>query len=152
MLFIALPAVELWLLIEVGTRLGTLPTLAIVIFTGAVGAFLARMQGLGVVADVRERTARGEMPAGSLADGVMILVAAALLVTPGILTDAVGFSLLVPGVRRAIKAFLLDRMRRAIEQNRLRVRVEGFDVDADPFSRRAHDIELESENDNRWIH
>ena len=99
LLFIIVPAVELGLLIQVGIYLGTWPTLALIVFTGIVGAYLARRQGLSVLTCAQEQMDRGEHPAGSLADGVMILVAGALLMAPGILTDAFGFSLLVPGFR-----------------------------------------------------
>ena len=74
---------------------------------------------------------RGELPASSLADGVMILVAGALLMAPGILTDAFGFSLLVPGFRNLIKDILLACFRRAVEENRVHVHVSGMGFDAD---------------------
>ena len=130
LLFIVVPAVELGLLIQVGIYLGTWPTLALIVFTGILGAYLARLQGLSVLRRAQEQMARGELPAGSLADGVMILVAGALLMTPGILTDAVGFSLLVPSFRNRIKAVVLARYRKAVEDNRVRVHVSGFRFDA----------------------
>jgi UPF0716 protein FxsA len=135
LLFIAVPAVELALLIEVGRHLGTIPTLLLVVFTGMLGAFLARMQGLAVLRAAQEKMARGELPAGSVADGVLILVAAALLVTPGILTDACGFLLLVPAFRNAIKAALLRRFRRAVEENRVKVHVASFGFPPEDLNR-----------------
>ena len=83
LLFILVPAIELALLLEVGSHLGTLPTLGLIAVTGVVGASLARRQGLAVLRRAQDQMARGELPAGSLADGVMILVAGALLITPG---------------------------------------------------------------------
>ena len=135
LLFIIVPAVELGLLIQAGIYLGTWPTLALIVFTGIVGAYLARRQGFSVWTRAEEQMDRGEFPAGSLADGVMILVAGALLMTPGILTDAFGFSLLVPGFRNLIKHTLLARFRKAVEENRVHVHVSGmgFDVDSDPM-------------------
>ena len=106
-------------------------TLALIVFTGIVGAYLARRQGLSVLTRAQKQMARGEVPAGSLADGVMILVAGALLMTPGIFTDAFGFSLLVPGFRNLIKDTLLARFRKAVEENRLHVHVSGMGFDAD---------------------
>jgi UPF0716 protein FxsA len=126
LLFILVPAVELAILIELGRHLGTIPTLAIIVLTGTLGAILARLEGLNVLRSAQEKMSRGELPAGSMADGVMILVAAALLVTPGILTDAFGFLLLVPWFRNVVKGFLLRRFRKAVEENRVRVQVSGF--------------------------
>lgn len=126
LLFLLVPAVELAILIELGRYIGTIPTLAIIVLTGTLGATLARREGLSVLRSAQEKMGRGELPAGSVADGVMILIAAALLITPGILTDALGFLLLVPGFRNLVKEFLLRRFRRAVEENRVRVHVSGF--------------------------
>ena len=131
LLFIIVPAVELGLLIQVGNLLGVWPTLALIVFTGIVGAYLARLQGLSVLMRAQEQMNRGELPAGSLADGVMILVAAALLMTPGILTDAVGISLLVPAFRNRIKDVVLARFQKAVEENRVQVHVSGMGFDSD---------------------
>jgi len=99
LLFILLPAAELALLIEFGSRFGTLHTLILIVLTGIVGASLARSQGLGVMGEIQQEVAAGRLPTNSLVDGVIILVAAALLVTPGILTDAFGFLCLLPAFR-----------------------------------------------------
>jgi UPF0716 protein FxsA len=131
LLFIIVPAIELGVLIQVGTVLGTWPTLALIVFTGILGAYLARLQGLSVLSRAQQQMSRGELPAGSLADGVMILVAAALLMTPGILTDAFGFSLLVPALRNRIKAIVLARFRKAVDENRVHVHVSGMGFDSD---------------------
>lgn len=135
LLFIVVPAVELGILIQVGKALGTLPTLALIVFTGILGAYLARLQGLSVLSRAQEQMNRGELPAGSLADGVMILVAAALLMTPGILTDGFGFALLVPAFRNGIKTVVLKWFRKAVQENRVRVHVSGmgFDAGSDPI-------------------
>ena len=127
-LFIVVPAVELALLIEIGRRVGTLATLGLIVVTGILGAALARHQGLGVLRRVQAELAAGRVPAGSLLDGVFILFAGALLMTPGILTDAVGFLCLVPGVRTLIKRELWRRFERAVREDRIRVAVhlEGF--------------------------
>lgn len=119
LLFVALPAVELALLLEVGRRIGTLETLGLIVVTGAVGAAMARHQGLRVLSRVREEVSGGTMPASSLLDGVLILLAAALLVTPGVLTDAFGLLCLVPGFRTLIKGEMVRRIERAIEEGRV---------------------------------
>jgi UPF0716 protein FxsA len=123
LLFIVLPAVELALLIEIGRRIGTLETLALIVVTGAVGAAMARNQGLRVLSQVREEVAAGTMPASSLVDGVLILIAAALLVTPGILTDAFGFLCLVPGFRTLVKREVVRRFERAVQEGRVHVNI-----------------------------
>ena len=127
LLFVVLPAVELALLIEIGSRFGTLHTLALIVVTGVVGASLARGQGLGVLRRIQSDVEQGQLPAHSLVDGVMILVAAALLVTPGILTDAFGFLCLVPAFRRVVRGLLWKRLERAVRENRLHM-----DVHFDP--------------------
>jgi UPF0716 protein FxsA len=128
LLFIVVPALELALLVEVGSRIGTLATLAIIVATGALGAALARHQGLRTVRAIQEELASGELPAGSLVDGVIILLAGALLITPGILTDAVGFLCLVPRVRDAAKRMLQRRFERAIREQRIHVTTQVFDA------------------------
>ncbi len=125
LLFIVLPAVELGLLIELGQRIGTLETLALIVVTGIVGASMARSQGLSLLSRVREQISAGEMPADSLLDGLMILIASALLVTPGVLTDAFGFLCLMPAFRALIKRELVRRFMRAVEENRVQMSVQG---------------------------
>ncbi|HXV65502.1 MAG TPA: FxsA family protein, partial [Vicinamibacteria bacterium] len=118
------------------------------VVTGVVGAFAARRQGLGVVAEARAQASRGEIPAGFLVDGVMILLAAALLVTPGLITDSFGFLLLVPAIRARVKAHLLERLKRAVEQNRIQVRVVGGGRGGP-----VHEIDPREESDTgRWVH
>jgi UPF0716 protein FxsA len=124
LLFIGLPAVELALLIEIGRRIGTLETIGLIVVTGIVGAAMARSQGLRVLSRVRDEISAGQMPADSLLDAVMILVASALLITPGVLTDAVGFLCLVPGFRRLVKDGIVRRIRSAIEDGRVHVSVQ----------------------------
>lgn len=125
LLFVVLPAVELGLLIEIGSRIGTAATVVLIAATGIVGASLARHQGLGVLRDLQSETAAGRLPAGSLVDGVIILVAAALLVTPGVLTDAFGFLCLVPGFRRLVKRALHRRLDDAVQEGQIQVEVYG---------------------------
>lgn len=114
-LFIAVPAVELILLIKLGGMIGLLPTLAIIFFTGALGATLARWQGLSVLGQIQTQMAQGQLPANALFDGVIILLAGALLLTPGFLTDIVGFLSLVPGVRNVFKRAIRKRIEQSIQ-------------------------------------
>jgi UPF0716 protein FxsA len=124
-LFILVPAVELALLIEIGSRIGTLATLGLIAATGVVGAALARWQGFQALRQIRQEIAEGRPPAGSLVDGVMILLAGALLITPGILTDAVGFLCLVPAFRALLKRELWRRFEREVREQQIRITLHG---------------------------
>lgn len=105
-LFLLIPLAELALLIEVGRRIGTGPTLAIIVVTAVAGAWLTRQQGMAVLRDIRRQLHAGEVPASRLVDGLPILIAGVVLLTPGLLTDAAGFFLLIPGGRAVVKAWL----------------------------------------------
>lgn len=101
-LFLALvlvPIIEIGLFIEVGGAIGLWPTLGIVVLTAAIGTYLLRTQGIGVLAELQRKLERGEDPSGTLANGAMILISGIVLLTPGFFTDALGFLLLMPPVR-----------------------------------------------------
>jgi len=132
LLFIVVPAVELYLLLEIGQRIGALPTFALIVGTGVLGAWLVRLQGLSVLERVRTETAAGKLPAGAMVDGIIILIAGAVLMTPGVLTDAFGFACLIPGVRNVFKRWLNRRFEGAIEQGRVHVST-GPDSGSNPF-------------------
>lgn len=139
-LFVVVPAVELALLIEVGQRIGAGATLGLIVATGVVGASLARRQGLGVLRRLQQETQAGRIPADPLVDGAFVLVAGALLITPGILTDVVGFLCLVPGVRTLVKRRVRRDVARAVREQRLHVQV----MTDEPWSPReekvVHDV------------
>jgi len=126
LLFIAVPAIELALLIEVGSRIGTLDTLALIFLTGALGASVARYQGFQVLGQIQREMAAGHLPGEALVDGAIILVAAALLITPGILTDAAGFLALIPATRTLFKRFARRWFQTRVREGRVYVRT-GFD-------------------------
>ncbi|MFQ5502009.1 MAG: FxsA family protein [Phycisphaerae bacterium] len=100
LLFIIVPAFDLWLLFQVGAVITFGPTFALVILTGIVGAALAKRQGLQTMARINAELTAGRMPTRELAEGLMILLAAAVLITPGFITDLFGLTLLVPPFRR----------------------------------------------------
>ena len=120
-LFIAVPAVELILLLELGRLVGVFETVALIVLTGVVGASLARSQGLRVLSEAQRELAQGRMPADSLVDGLMILIAGALLVTPGVLNDGFGFLCLIPVFRAGVKRQLRQRLKRALEDGRVQM-------------------------------
>lgn len=100
LLFIIVPAFDLWLLFQVGGVLTFVPTFGLVILTGLAGAALARRQGLQAMAKIQTELGSGRMPTRELAEGLLILLAGAVLITPGFLTDLFGLGLLIPPFRR----------------------------------------------------
>jgi UPF0716 protein FxsA len=103
LLFIALPIAELYVIIQVGGAIGVLPTLAILLLDGIVGAALARSQGRAAWQRFNLALAEGRVPARETADGAMIIFGGALLLTPGFITDVVGLLLLLPPTRAVIR-------------------------------------------------
>ncbi len=102
LLFLLIPLLEIYLLIKVGGIIGALPTVFMVVFTAVLGAWLLRIQGLSTLMRVRATLAQGGIPAVEMLEGAVLLVAGALLLTPGFFTDAIGFACLVPSLRRAL--------------------------------------------------
>lgn len=125
LLFVAVPLLELFLLIRLGGLIGLFPTLALCVLTGVAGAWLARREGLRVLWSFQERLARGGVPGRALMDGLCVLTGGALLLTPGLLTDVVGFSLLLPPSRRWIKERMRRRIERELAKGSLRVTTLG---------------------------
>ena len=117
-LFTIVPAVELVLLIEVGQRIGAVYTVGIVVLTGVLGAFLAKLQGLLTLKRIQDDVNRGVMPAEAMFDGVIILCSGLLLLTPGFVTDFLGFAGLLPFTRRAIKRLLARKASKMIREGR----------------------------------
>jgi UPF0716 protein FxsA len=113
-LFTLIPVVELALLIQLGQFLGVLPTVVLVLATGALGAALARSQGSQAWHRLQTSLSRGTFPGEELINGVLILAGGLLLLTPGILTDLIGFAALIPGSRHMIKAYLKRRINQRV--------------------------------------
>lgn len=109
--FVGVPLIEIGLFIQVGGWIGLWPTLAIVILTAIAGTALVRSQGGQVLRQIQGSFDKLEDPTEPMAHGAMILLSGALLLTPGFFTDAVGFALLVPGVRTRVFRFLRSRVR-----------------------------------------
>lgn len=108
--FILIPLVEFFLLVWIADRTSVLTTIGLVIITGIIGSLLARAEGVKAWRRFRESAAEGRLPGREIQDGLMIAFAAALLLTPGLLTDAVGFLLLVPFTRERIRRFFASRI------------------------------------------
>jgi len=123
LLFIIMPILELALLIQLGQVVGVPLTLALVISTGVAGAWMARLEGLKTLWALQSELAQGRLPTQSILDGLAILVGGALLLTPGILTDIIGFSLLLPPSRRVIQWRVRARLEKSIREGAMRVTV-----------------------------
>jgi UPF0716 protein FxsA len=108
--FIGIPLIEIGLFIQVGGLLGLWPTLLIVLLTAIAGTALVRSQGIAALRNIQNSIDRLDNPTEPIAHGAMILVSGILLLTPGFFTDAIGFSLLVPGVRERVFDFLKSRI------------------------------------------
>lgn len=105
-LFVAVPLIEIALLIKLGEIAGFWPTFFLVVITGILGATLARKQGLDAWQKIQQELAQGRMPTSQLMDGLLILIGGIVLLTPGLITDTIGFLLLIPYMRRLAKSYL----------------------------------------------
>ncbi len=106
LLFAVVPVAEIYVLVSVGSVIGVVPTIALVLLTALAGAHLARMQGLSVMLRIRENLAQGFMPAEELLDGLLIFMAGMVLLAPGFLTDIAGLLILLPATRNMFKRWL----------------------------------------------
>lgn len=109
LLLLLVPLVEIYFLIQVGQVIGAVPTIALVVFTALLGAMLLRFQGWTTLQRTRLSMAQGQLPAIEMMEGVLLLFAGILLLMPGFFTDAIGFLLLIPPLRRALIRRFLSR-------------------------------------------
>ncbi|MEM1042092.1 MAG: FxsA family protein [Bacteroidota bacterium] len=114
LLFTVVPILELTLLVWLGGRIGFWPTVGLIAATAIIGSTLAHREGLSALARFRARMAQGEVPGDELTDGILILIAGAFLLTPGVLTDVVGFLGLLPPTRKVIKQAVSKRVRQSM--------------------------------------
>ncbi len=144
LLFTVGPVVELYLLIELGRATSAGTVVAVVLCTGFAGAALAKRQGLGLLRRMNEDLAAGRLPTEGLLDGLMILFGGALLITPGLVTDALGLALLFPPTRRVFKAGVKRWIQRQIELGRAEVRFHASSL-YDPHADMDYDIDMEED-------
>ena len=113
-LFIAVPLLEMIILIKLGALIGTFETLSIIVITGFIGASLAKREGTDIFYRIKNKWAEGQMPADEIGHGLLILISGILLITPGFITDLFGFSILIPWLRvkyiNAIKRVFRNRL------------------------------------------
>jgi UPF0716 protein FxsA len=123
LLMIVVPLVETFVLIEVGSLIGPLPTVLLLLLDGVLGAWLARREGIAVLRQLSEDLKQGLPPARHLMEGALVLVGAVLLITPGFTTDLVGMLLLIPFTRRRIAPLVLRYLA-------ARFQIRGFEEQA----------------------
>lgn len=133
LLFIVVPLTELALLLRIGDAIGLGPTIALVILTGMLGWWLAKREGLRTWLKIQSELNQGRLPGNHLVDALLILVAGAVLITPGVLTDAVGFLLLIPPVRSMVRNALKKRFQS-------RVVMVNMSRGMGPFQRASEDF------------
>ncbi len=126
LLFTLVPLLELAILIEIGRHMGLWATLVLIVLTGALGATLAKYQGWVTWQRIQADLAMGIVPSGRVIDGALILLAGVVLITPGLLTDCVGFALLIPQLRDRIKRRLRDWFARKVASGQVQVRFGPF--------------------------
>lgn len=109
--FTTIPLVEIYLLIHIGSVFGVFTSIALVFFTGLLGAYLARIQGIKTLFKIQESIKEGRMPSGELLEALLIVAAGIVLLTPGFLTDTIGFLLLLPNIREIVKSWVQSKIK-----------------------------------------
>lgn len=122
LLFLLVPVVEIYLLLKVGSLMGALPTVAVLLAISLLGAWLVRHQGFIVLQRIRMELAQGRLPAAELMDGALILVGGVLLLTPGFFTDFLGLFFIFPPPRILIKRLLGHWLQRRLSRGNFIVR------------------------------
>lgn len=126
LLLLITPVVELALLLRVGNWIGFWPTVGILVATAILGSFLVKREGLAVWRRLQDRLKVGDLPGTQIVDGVIILVAGVLLVTPGVFTDVAGIMGLVPLTRIPIRKYLMNRFQRSVERGSVNIGFGSF--------------------------
>jgi len=121
LLFTLVPAIELYLIIKVGSVIGALNTIFIIILTGVLGAYYARQQGFRVISNIQWKIQHGTLPGDDLINGAMLMAGGALLITPGFITDFTGFALIFPPTREIIKRSIKTYLQRKIDRGEIRL-------------------------------
>ncbi|WP_226667064.1 FxsA family protein [Metabacillus litoralis] len=121
LLIIVIPALEIGILIFSGNTIGAIPTILLIILTGVIGAWLAKQQGIETLRNAQQQMQYGQVPGSAIIDGLCILVGGLLLLTPGFITDTVGFLLLFPISRNKIKPLLLIMIKKMIDRNQITI-------------------------------
>lgn len=121
LLIIVIPAIDIGILLLSGKTFGFFPTTALIILTGIAGAYLAKKEGLQTLRRAQEQLAYGQIPGESVLDGICIIIGGTLLLTPGFVTDLLGFLLLFPPSRKPFKLLMKNILRRRIERGNIKI-------------------------------
>lgn len=121
LVLIGLPIIEIMVFIQAADSIGWLSVIGLTILTAVLGTALIRIQGFAAVTQLRASMQDGRAPVEPVVDGVFLLVAAPLMMTPGFVTDAIGFALLVPPVRHAIARWALAKLKRSVDSGRVTI-------------------------------
>ncbi|MBM7622665.1 FxsA family protein [Sporohalobacter salinus] len=148
LLFTIVPIIELALLIKLGNYVGLLPTLGLIAITGIIGASLARSQGFLVINQIRNKLSTGSLPADSLIEGLLILIGGGLLLTPGLLTDVTGFSLIIPITRKAIRRVAKVKLKNQITKGN--IQFSFFGNNKSSRDNQEYNWQQTDKKDNDW--
>ena len=144
LLFIIIPIIEIYLLIEVGSHIGALWTVMLVIATAVIGVNLLRYQGVATLRRAQQNMSQGTMPAMEMMEGLCLAVGGALLITPGFMTDSIGFICLIPVTRRALIRYIMANA--AIKMGGIHTN-QGFYTSSQGQQSRNHQQHPHSEDD-----
>ena len=134
-IFVAIPIIEIAVFIQAGELIGLWPTIGVVILTAIIGTSLMRAQGLQTLAKAQSQMDQGEMPIGAMFDGICILIAGVLLLTPGFVTDTMGFLLLVPPLRQLVGAKVIMKL---VQSGNIRTNFGGGRRYGGPDAQQSH--------------
>lgn len=126
LLFVIFPLIELALLIKIGTIIGVFNTIALIVITALLGTYMVKMEGFNCLYRFQDNLSQGVFPAEELFDGALILVAGALLITPGVLTDLIGFLFVFPPSRRLTKLWIKGYIKKKIERGAIHISFGGL--------------------------
>lgn len=121
LLMILIPAADIALLLLSGKIIGVLPTIAFIILTGVIGAYLAKREGMQTLRKAQEQLSRGQIPGEAVLDGICIMAGGVLLITPGFITDIIGFLMLFPYTRKLFKWMMKKGFKRWINRGRIKI-------------------------------
>ncbi len=121
--FLIVPFVELYLLIKIGGIIGAFNTVLIILITASLGAYMVKNQGLLVLRHIQEATSQGRVPGNELLHGLFVLIGSFALITPGILTDIIGFSMLIPQIRKIYVRIAKEIIRKKLESGHYQMRM-----------------------------
>jgi UPF0716 protein FxsA len=122
-LFLIIPVVEIYILIKIGGMIGALNTALIILITAIIGAYLTKSQGLSVLRQIQDATRQGYMPGNELLHGLFVLIGGFALLTPGLLSDTIGFSMLIPQTREIYVRIAKEVIRKKIQQGNFQMRM-----------------------------